>query len=144
MRLAELMTTEVETVEEGEGAAEAFERMRRLRIHHLVVTRGREIRGVLSARDSVAASGEFECVGDVMTADVVTASPSTTVREAANLLRGNGVGCLPVVDRAGALAGIVTTADLLQLLGGGGGRPVARSGRRAPARRGPRAGSNAR
>jgi acetoin utilization protein AcuB len=50
-----------------------------------------------------------------MTAPVATAAPDTTVREAANLLRGRHIGCLPIVED-GRLVGIVTVADLLDLL----------------------------
>ena len=37
-----------------------------------------------------------DAVSTVMAEDIVTASPTTKVREAANLLRGHAVGCLPI------------------------------------------------
>ena len=45
-------------------------------------------------------------------------APEATVRQAANRLRGRGVGCLAVMDD-GRLRGIVTTQDLLELIGRG-------------------------
>ena len=61
-----------------------------------------------------------------------------TVREAANLLRGRSIGCLPVFD-GDQLAGIVTTSDLLELIGRGVERPVAESTRWTLGRRPSRA-----
>jgi len=51
-----------------------------------------------------------------MTGDVAAATPQMTERQAANLLRGRSIGCLPVLDD-GKLVGIVTITDLLEILG---------------------------
>jgi CBS domain-containing protein len=50
-----------------------------------------------------------------MTPHAVSASPSTTISQAATLLRGRSIGCLPIIDK-GKLVGIVTVSDLLELL----------------------------
>ena len=52
-------------------------------------------------------------VSDVMTRQLVTASPETTFREAVRLLEDNRISGLPVIDRDGKLVGIVSEADLL-------------------------------
>jgi CBS domain-containing protein len=54
-------------------------------------------------------------VRDIMTTDVVTVGPRTTLREAAHLLVGHRFTALPVVDAGGGLVGIVTEADLAPL-----------------------------
>lgn len=136
MRVSEFMSRDVETVEERVPASQAAERMRSSRIRHLVVVRGREIRGVLSDRDVVGA-GDGP-VGGLMIEDPVTAAPDDTLRRAANLLRGNRIGCLPVVDGGGKVVGIVTTTDILDLVGRGAERTVAESTRRDLTKRGPR------
>jgi CBS domain-containing protein len=59
-----------------------------------------------------------------MTEAVVTVPPTTPVRKAANLMRGRSIGCL-VVSVAGRAVGIITVADLLELIGRGIERPVA-------------------
>jgi CBS domain-containing protein len=59
-----------------------------------------------------------------MTRHVVTVEPSTTVKRAANLMRGRSIGCVVVANR-GRVVGIVTVADLLELLGRGSTRPMA-------------------
>ncbi len=52
----------------------------------------------------------------MMVRRVVTATPQTSVAEAALLMLQNHVGSLPVVDGSQRLVGIVTTHDLLALL----------------------------
>lgn len=51
-------------------------------------------------------------VRDIMTEDVVTASPETTLREAAELLAAGGIGGLPVVT-ADRIVGVVSIRDLV-------------------------------
>lgn len=52
-------------------------------------------------------------VREVMTRDVVTVRPATAYKDLVDLMVGERIGALPVVDRQGALVGIVTEADLL-------------------------------
>ena len=52
-------------------------------------------------------------VSDVMTRQLITASPETTFQEAVRLLEDNRISGLPVIDRDGKLVGIVSEADLL-------------------------------
>jgi acetoin utilization protein AcuB len=118
MRLGEIMRTKVETIAPRESAGAALERMRRTRIRHLVVQDGEKIVGVVSDRDLRASQRRRQTVEDVMSSPAMTCSPDTTLRQAANLLRGRTIGCLPVVAD-GRIAGIVTTTDLLDLIGGG-------------------------
>jgi acetoin utilization protein AcuB len=141
MRLGEIMETAVDTIGIEAPAEFAWERMRLGRIHHLVVMNGRAVAGVISDRDLGGARGtrlrEGRVVGQLMTANVVTAAPTTTVREAANLMRGRSIGCLPVLDK-GSLRGIITVTDLLSLIGRGAERPVARAQRAVMRGRGQR------
>ena len=48
-----------------------------------------------------------------MTRSVITASPDTSIRDAARLLVSCGISALPVIDLKGALVGIISEADLL-------------------------------
>lgn len=121
MRLQDFMSRNVETITAEETVEAAYQRMRLHGIRHMVVMEGKSIVGVLSERD-INNLSEAERMGntvdDVMERNVVTARPEITVREAANMMRGRTIGCLPVVDN-GKLVGIVTTTDLLDLLGQG-------------------------
>ncbi len=117
MRLKDIMSEPVEAIRPETIVSAAEAKMQQERIHHLVVASGRDVLGVISRRDLAGAPPEAQ-IGGLMASNVVTASPNMTVRDAANRLRGRGVGCLPVVDR-GRLVGIVTIADLLELIGCG-------------------------
>ena len=133
MRVQDVMTKEVQTISSTESAERAWDLMRSRRIHHLVVTDGSRIVGVLSDRDVGGRNGGLvrrnRDVVELMTDRVVTVEPSATVRQAANLLRGRSIGCL-VVAAANRPVGIVTVADLLTLIGRGAERPVAAAPRR--------------
>lgn len=142
MRLRDVMSADVVTVGPDELAANARARMREHRIRHLVVVEGARLVGVLSERNlggpRGAQSGKNRTVGDLMTTEVVSASPATTLRQAANLMRGRSIGCLIVVENDQAV-GIVTTTDVLDQLGRGATRPTVRT-ERAPVRRPPGSG----
>jgi CBS domain-containing protein len=131
MRVFEVMTERVQTVPATMPALEAWELMRRKRIHHLVVTEGQDVLGVLSDRDGGGPADmgvqAGYTVADLMTSRVVTVGPNETIRAVANMMRGRTIGCMPVVDKD-RLVGIVTVSDLLQVLGRGIDRP-ARPGR---------------
>ena len=140
MRISEVMSTPARVVGLRTTANAAWEAMRLHRTHHLVVTdsEGRVL-GVVSASDLGGKHGEpvrnGRFVSDLMTERVVAAAPDTTVREAANLMRGHVVNCLPVF-KGSTLAGIVTALDLLELIGRGAERPVAKGVRRVMKDRG--------
>lgn len=125
MRLRDIMNPRVETISGAETAASAGNRMRTRRIRHLVVQDKGRVVGVVSQRD-LAGLGSFaqvRTVDELMARPVVTAAPETTLRQAANLMRGRTIGSLPVVEE-GRLAGIVTVTDLLELIGRGVERPI--------------------
>jgi acetoin utilization protein AcuB len=144
MRLQDIMSTDIKTIEPGAGLEEARDLMRQHRIHHLLVFTGGEVVGIVSDRDLAQRTEVKGGVADVMSEDLVTASPQMTVRQAANLMRGRGIGCLAVIEGARPV-GILTTTDLLELIGRGADRPIERSTRWTLRRRGARdAGPSAR
>ena len=120
MRVNEVMSKAVETVKPAVHASEAKTRMRQRKIHHLVVTKGSELAGIVSERDLGGprlpkSLGEWT-VADLMTTPVVTVTTRTPVRRAAALMRGRSIGSLVVTTANGRLAGIVTVADLLEVI----------------------------
>lgn len=120
MRVYEVMTRAVETVKPAVLASEAKARMRQKKIHHLVVTQGTELRGVVSERDlggsKLPKSLGKRTVESLMTTPVVTVTTRTPVRRAASLMKGRSIGSLVVTSPNGKVAGIVTVSDLLTLL----------------------------
>ena len=130
MKVSDIMSTDVITLIEDETLAHAKSCMDRGRIRHLPVVRGRRLVGLVTHRDLLAASfsifAEVEPaeqrrvfvtipVAEAMHRDVVTVRPDDSVAEVASILLDNKYGCLPVVDEAGDLVGIVTEADFLRL-----------------------------
>lgn len=114
MRLGEIMTHDVRTARRTDRLEDVRRELEQNQIHHLVVMEHGEPVGVISARDLAGRDGGN--VEEAMSRDPVVANSKTTIKQAANLLRGYAIGCLPVIDD-GKLVGIVTTADLLDLIG---------------------------
>jgi CBS domain-containing protein len=54
-------------------------------------------------------------VTEIMSQPVVTVTPATGIKTAAELLVEHGISALPVVDSAGQLVGIVSEADLIPI-----------------------------
>jgi CBS domain-containing protein/ribosome-associated translation inhibitor RaiA len=133
MRLDEIMTTTVVTIEAKQPADVAWSRMQRHRIRHLVVLDGAHLVGMVSERDLGGRSGATlrrgRTVEELMTASLVGAQPKTTLRQAANLMRARKIGSLPILD-GDRLMGIVTATDVLDELGRGSSRPAVRAARR--------------
>ena len=120
MRVYEVMSKDVETVKPAVHASEARTRMRQRKIHHLVVTQGSQLQGIVSDRDLGGPKlsktlGDWT-VGDLMTTPVVTVTTRTPLRRAAALMKGRSIGSLVVTSPNGKVAGIVTVADLLDLI----------------------------
>lgn len=140
MRMQDVMTGPVLTVPPITTAEDAWNLMKIRGIHHLVVTDGSEVVGVLSDRDAGGPSGaavrKHRTVADLMSAPVVTVTRTTTVRRAANLMRGRSIGCL-VVAEGSRVVGIVTVADLLALIGVGLARPIVTTKRHTLSHRAP-------
>jgi CBS domain-containing protein len=118
MRVYEVMSKAVETVKPAVQASEAKTRMRQKNIHHLVVTEGAQLQGIVSDRDlggpKLPKVLGKRTVGDLMTSPVITVTTRTTVRRAASLMKGRSIGSLVVTSANGKVAGIVTVADLLE------------------------------
>lgn len=126
MKLTEIMTEQVEAIDTEASASAAWTRMRQKHIRHLVVTENDKIVGVISERDLGGKNGSEirrgRKVYDLMTHKIATATPDMSLREAANLMRGRLIGCLPVLE-GDRLIGIVTATDVLDAMGRGLSRP---------------------
>jgi acetoin utilization protein AcuB len=132
MKITPYMKRTVVTVKPLDSALHARELLERHRINQLpVVVDGRLI-GIVTDRDlrdvfpSVLEAGERVRhretapdrvpVRDVMAPKVLTLGPDASVAEAAQLLRRERIGAVPVVDAEGRVCGILTRSDLLEAL----------------------------
>lgn len=125
MSMAAICNRRVVMIGAEESVLEAATLMREQHVGDVVVTRsnGRRIPvGIITDRDitiSVVAPGldpKLITVGDVMQRQLVTAPVTQGMQETVQQMRAKGVRRLPLVDDGGALVGIVTLDDLLQLL----------------------------
>ncbi len=121
MKLVNIMKSDVVTTFPEETAENAWKLMQVKGCHHLMVISREGLVGVLSERDLGGKNGAIlrkdHTVADFMSKDVVTATPETSLHEAADLLRGHNIGCLPILDD-NKLCGILTTTDLLKIIAG--------------------------
>ena len=120
MRVYEVMSKSVETVQPQIAASEAKTRMRNRKIRHLAVARAGQLQGIVSERDLGGAKlpktlGKWT-VADLMTSPVVTVTSRTPVRRAAAMMKGRSIGSLVVTSQNGNVAGIITVSDLLDLI----------------------------
>jgi hypothetical protein len=121
------MSSDIVAIEPNATASFAASQMRRHKSDRLVVMENGRLRGVVSQRDLGAPAGARIATGrmvqDLMAPSDFSIEPTTTLREAANIMLEKQLGVLPVID-GGRLVGIVTATDVLDELG--------RSSSRAP------------
>ncbi|WP_181783669.1 CBS domain-containing protein, partial [Pseudonocardia pini] len=117
VRARDVMTRRVLTVTAGDPVELAEQRMLKAGFSALPVVRDIDrLVGVVSLVDVLRAREQAwdAGVGSIMTTDVLTLSPTTSVGVVAHRLRTYGdLRVMPIVDR-GRLVGIVTRSDLLR------------------------------
>jgi CBS domain-containing protein len=119
-----IMSTNLITVSPSATLAEARTLMHDHRIHHLPVTEGDALVGLLALTNVLAATDSFLrdeknrihaneiIVRDVMVVDVATVNVNASLRQAALFLEKHQIGCLPVMDNSD-LVGIITDTDFV-------------------------------
>ena len=117
IQLGDIMTTEVLTTSAERPVAEVTGMMVKARVGSAVVMQGSWLAGMLTERDVLraAASGSDltkSPVSEWMTRNPTTATPDTTIGEAADVMLANGFRHLPVVEGRN-LKGVVSIRDVL-------------------------------
>jgi CBS domain-containing protein len=130
MRVRELMSTGITTIEAGAFCHTAVEHMFRHKVRHLpVVGNDGRLVGIVTDRDlrhHLFARGLFEHddrkvddllrtipVSDIMSSPVISVAPDEPLEVAARLMLEDKIGSLPVVE-GGRPVGIITETDLLR------------------------------
>jgi CBS domain-containing protein len=127
MTVGDLCNRDVVVAPKGEMVVDAAKRMRTSHVGDLVVVENRDDRrmpvGIVTDRDIViaAVAGDpdhinYLLVSDVMTSDLVTATEQDSIETALKRMQEHGIRRLPVVDKTGALIGILTLDDILRYL----------------------------
>jgi acetoin utilization protein AcuB len=137
MRVSELMSRDIVTIGDDETCEAAVARMSRRKVRHLpVLDRAGALVGILTDRDvrhRLFAPDVYRQIGatpvrallgqapvrSVMSAPVLCIEATSAVAEAAERMRRERVGCLPVVD-GGRVVGMLTEIDILRHIVGAG------------------------
>ena len=120
------MTQDVFCLKPEDTVAKAKGVFQENNFHHLLVTNGDKLAGVISDRDILRAysacneadakAGKLDKqnLGQVMSKKPITITPETSVACAVIFLLENNISCLPVVSNNNVVQGIITWKDLLQ------------------------------
>ena len=125
MLVGKICNRDVVFVEPDTAIAEAARLMREYHVGGLVVTKeksGKRVPvGIITDRDLVieviaegVEMGDIS-VGDIMSDRLVTAREGDDLLETVKIMRAQGIRRMPVIDDDGALAGILTVDDLIDL-----------------------------
>lgn len=122
MKISALITGKaVYTITAGTSIATLVEKLASLKVGALVVSPdGIRIAGIVSERDIVAALPiHFHELGrlhvrDIMTVNVTTCTPESTVAELMTLMTERRIRHVPVVNGAGDLVSIISIGDVVK------------------------------
>ncbi|UCG52924.1 MAG: CBS domain-containing protein [Candidatus Latescibacterota bacterium] len=130
-KVTDYMTRKVVSITPKTGIREAFFKMKEHHIRHLpVVDDGGRLIGIISDRElrrpewvdesmdiaHVYYLDDEMSVSDVMIRRVHVIHTYDTLRKAVRLLLENNIGAAPVLDKKGALVGMLSAVDLLRAL----------------------------
>jgi CBS domain-containing protein len=118
MRVADVMTRDVQTVSPADTIQTAAAAMDNFNVGALRVCDGERLQGVITDRDitvRATAAGQSPTVtkvADVMTDQIDYVFEDEDVEEAANKMKARQIRRLPVIDRDKKLLGIISLGDL--------------------------------
>ena len=81
----------------------------------LIVDENKKLIGIVSTRDLLFETDTSKPVTEIMSKNLHTASPGTSLKEAERLLHEYRVEKLPLVDEDGRVAGLVTLKDIMKI-----------------------------
>jgi CBS domain-containing protein len=115
-----VMSIRIVSVEPGDSVRAAIAQMMKEHIGAVAVCDGTHLVGIFSERDVLRLASERADfhdlhVGDVMTTRLVTASPDTSIVDAAHLMSEHKIRHLPVVE-GDNLIGMIGIRDVMRTL----------------------------
>jgi CBS domain-containing protein len=129
MRVSEIMTNAAVLDQSDDTLAEAARKMWKQQTGSLLVMEGEDLVGIITERDvlkavATGARPEDTRIAEVMSKDLITVGPGTSLREAAKIMADRWIRHLPVVD-GGKLVGVLSQRDLAGVLAGALNEPEA-------------------
>lgn len=108
------------TIERTSNITEALEKMEEYGIRHLPVVDGTKPIGIVSDRDIKRYEPFMDTtrtqIQDVMVAEPYTVKKGTAIGEVVNVMAKNKFGSAIITNNGGAVVGIFTTTDALEIL----------------------------
>jgi CBS domain-containing protein len=121
VKISDVMTKAAVTDRPGDSLSAAARKMWDQQTGSLLVLERDELLGIITERDmlrAVAMGTPLDTpVSEVMTKDLITVEPGTSLREAAAIMTDKWIRHLPVLE-GGKLVGIVSQRDLSGVLAG--------------------------
>lgn len=119
----DIMTSSVKAIDATASLTEAFRFMQTHHIKHLPVLEGDKLVGIVSDRDLLSHASKDsgalvfprQAIETIMSRDVVSCRPESTIEEALRLVLSNEINSLMVMEN-GNVMGIVTSKDILRNL----------------------------
>jgi IMP dehydrogenase len=81
----------------------------------LILDKDEKLIGIVSTRDLLFEDDDNKLVTEIMSKNVHSAAPNTTLKDAERLLHEFRVEKLPLVDKEGRVAGLVTLKDIMKI-----------------------------
>jgi acetoin utilization protein AcuB/CBS domain-containing protein len=119
-KVREWMSNPVIIVDKDSSVSYALTLMRRRNIHSLVVQIDQMAKeyGIITTtdiRDKIIAKEKNPsetAIGDIMTQNLITASPDWNLKECSIIMQANNINHLPVLDENRYLIGLISATDL--------------------------------
>ena len=130
-KIKEILTTDVLSVHIRQKLSEVNEIFRENMIHHIPVLDGKFPIGIISTKDILKLIYNIDTqdermidaimdhnfsIEEVMSKDLITLPDTSTIKEAAKVLRFSTIHSIIVTNKSGEMEGIVTSTDLIQYL----------------------------
>jgi CBS domain-containing protein len=120
MKISEIMTQAAVTDSSEDTLTEACDKMRHAQTSSILIMDGERMIGIVTERDVVKAVAQGlepkeTRVKDLMTTDIVTIGPMTTLKEAAEIMATKWIRHLPIVEGS-KVVGMISQRDLTGVL----------------------------
>ncbi|MAI38324.1 MULTISPECIES: CBS domain-containing protein [Alteromonas] len=131
MSVANIMSKRVVSVYMDDSLQSLRELFTATGFHHLVVVHDNKLQGIISDRDLLKAVSPFvdtisERMADratldkrahqIMTREVITLSPESSIFTAIELFNSNKISCIPIVDEKSQPVGMVSWRDVMRFM----------------------------
>jgi homoserine O-acetyltransferase len=117
--VGDVMTTDVQLIEEGTTIAIAARRMIASEVNHLpVLSQDKRLVGIVTSWDiAKAVASNFLWLDEIMSRNVITTTPDEPIEAATKKMEDHKISALPVVDHDGHVIGLVSSDAISTLIG---------------------------